>query len=260
MSLSSIRSRLREGDARSRNAVAGEMAFLAPLFERLAARRTDRNQAPFVTLSYAQSVDGSIAAHPSRPFALSSEKSFDMTHLLRSRHDALLVGINTVLVDDPKLTVRRCAGDNPRPVVLDSRLRFPCHASLLAHPDQRPLLFTTRGAPPEEVARIEARGACVRVLPEDAVGRVDLIAALRCLGEMGVRSLMVEGGASVINSFLQSRLVDYCVITVVPRLIGGVKALDTLCSSEGRPPLLIDECGYQPLGSDIIIHGTIGNA
>ena len=65
-------------------------------------------------------------------------------------------------------------------------------------------------------------------MPKDRLGRVDLIAALQCLAESGVKRLMVEGGATVINSFLQSRLVDYCVITVVPKLIGGVKAMDNL--------------------------------
>src|SRR4051812_45099820 len=100
---------------------AEEMGFLQPLFDLLAARQADGralpgNAFPFVTLSYAQSVDGSIAVRPSQRFALSSRKSIEMTHLLRSRHDALLVGINTVLVDDPRLTVRFCSGDNPQPV------------------------------------------------------------------------------------------------------------------------------------------------
>ena len=234
---------------------AVESAFLQPLFERLAARDHAVGGLPFVTLSYAQSVDGSIATRPSRPFALSSEKSFDMTHLLRSRHDALLVGINTVLVDDPRLTVRRCAGAHPQPVVLDSRLRFPGDARLLTHPDRHPLLFTTTAARADHVARMEARGASVRALRQDALGRVDLIAALECLAEMGVRRLMVEGGATVINNFLQCRLVDYCVITVVPKLIGGVKAVDRL-----GPPLSIADCRYQPLGGDLIIHGTLGKA
>jgi GTP cyclohydrolase II len=239
---------------------AGEMAFLQPLFERLAAPDNDISGLPFVTLSYAQSVDGSIAARPSRPFILSSEKSFDMTHLLRSRHDALLVGINTVLVDDPRLTVRRCEGDNPQPVVLDSRLRFPDDARLLAHPDKHPLLFTTAAAPTEEFARLEARGASIHVMPKDRVGRVDLIAALQCLAERGVTRLMVEGGATVINSFLQSHLVDYCVITVVPKLVGGVKAMDSLCAPDDAPPLSIVNCLYQPLGGDLIIHGDIGKS
>ncbi len=245
-------------DGYSEGPTAVEMAFLKPLFELLAARDHDVGGLPFVTLSYAQSVDGSIATHPSRPFALSSEKSFEMTHLLRSRHDALLVGINTVLVDDPRLTVRRCAGDNPQPVVLDSRLRFPGDARLLAHPDKHPLLFTTTAARADEVARMQARGISVQVLPKDAMGRVDLIAAVRCLADRGVKKLMVEGGAAVINSFLRSRLVDYCVITVVPKLIGGVKAVDRLCPSDDMLPLSIVDCRYQPLGGDLIIHGAIG--
>jgi GTP cyclohydrolase II len=259
MSLSRSRVRLQERGAPSTDLVADDMAFLEPLFQQLAAPRSRADQRPFVTLSYAQSVDGSIAARPSQPFALSSEKAFDMTHVLRSRHDALLVGINTVLVDDPRLTVRRCEGANPRPVVLDSRLRFPGHANLFHHPDRNPLLFTTRRAPAEEIARVEARGVAVRVLPSDALGRVDLVAAVQCLAEMGVRSLMVEGGATVINSFLQSGLVDYCVITVVPRLIGGVKALEKPCSRDDLPPLSIVDCRYEPLGCDLIVHGAIGN-
>jgi GTP cyclohydrolase II len=247
-------------DDDSERPAAGEMAFLQPLFDRLAARDSASGGLPFVTLSYAQSVDGSITARPPRPFALSSEKSFAMTHLLRSRHDALLVGINTVLIDDPRLTVRLCAGDNPQPVVLDSRLRFPDAARLLAHPDKHPLLFTTAAAPAGEIARLEAKGASVHVLPKDRMGWVDLITALQCLADRGMKSLMVEGGASVINSFLQSRLVDYCVITVVPKLIGGVKAVENLCPSDDLPPLSIVDCRYQPLGGDLIIHGTLGKS
>ena len=236
------------------------MSFLQPLFDRLAAREAGCDALPFVTLSYAQSVDGSIAACPSQPLSLSSGKSYEMTHLLRSRHHALLVGINTVLADDPRLTVRLCAGDNPQPVVLDSRLRLPDGARLLAHPDKHPLLFTTTAAPAGEIARLEARGASIHVTPKDSLGRVDLIAALRDLAQRGVKHLMVEGGATVIGSFLQNRLVDYCVITVVPRLIGGVKALDHPSSSERRPPLSIIDCGYQPLDGDLIVHGAIGKS
>lgn len=235
-----------------------EMAFLQPLFDRLAAHGRRTTGRPFVTLSYAQSVDGSIAVRPSRPFALSSEKSLNMTHLLRSRHDALLVGINTVLVDDPRLTVRRCAGNHPQPVVLDSTLRFPTGAKLLTHPDKRTLLFTTASAPAKGISRLEGKGASIQVLPSDKAGRVDLNAVLRALAESGIRHLMVEGGASIINSFLQSGLVDYCVITMVPRLIGGLKAVDHLCTMGDGPPLSIVNCLYHPLDGDLIIHGEVG--
>ena len=242
-------------------ALPGDTAFLQALFDQLAERCRDTvpraPRQPFVTLSYAQSIDGSIAARPSLPVALSSEESFDMTHRLRSRHDALLVGINTVLADDPRLTVRRCTGDNPRPVVLDSRLRFPVDARLLTHPDRYPLILTTDRAGPEDIRRLEARGAVVRVLARDDAGRVDLAAALRCLGDMGIRTLMVEGGARVIGSFLGRRLVDHCVITVAPRLIGGVKALDGPCSPDDLAPLSIIDCRYEPLGGDLIVHGSL---
>ena len=239
--------------------VLDEMTFLQPLWDRLAARDRAINGLPFVTLSYAQSIDGSIAARPGRPFVLSSDKSLEMTHLLRSRHDALLVGIKTVLADDPRLTVRLWKGDNPQPVVLDSFLSCPDQARLLAHPDQHPLLFTTTAASAGEITRLEAKGARVRVMPKDKLGRVDLTAALQCLADSGVKRLMVEGGATVISSFLESRLVDYCVITLVPKLIGGIKAMATHPSND-LPPLSIVDCRYQPLGVDLIVHGRLGKS
>jgi 3,4-dihydroxy 2-butanone 4-phosphate synthase/GTP cyclohydrolase II len=237
--------------------VADDMAFLAPLFERLAAHGRVRARSPFVTLCYAQSIDGSIAARPARPVTLSSDQSFHMTHVLRASHRGLLVGINTVLADDPRLTVRLCEGDDPRPVVLDSRLRMPDDAKLLSRPERRPLLLTTAAAAVERIERLEARGALVRVLPADSVGRVDLGAALRCLAAEGIDCLMVEGGATVIESFLHNRLVDYCVITVAPKLMfGGLKTMERSAVSDS-PPLSIVDCAYQPLGGDLIIHGLL---
>jgi len=233
------------------------LRFLQPLFERLAVGTPQDDAVPFVTLSYAQSIDGSIAARPSRPVALSCEQSLLMTHHLRARHCALLVGINTVLADDPRLTVRLCGGDNPLPVVLDSRLRIAEDARLLAHPDRSPLLFTTPAAPPQKIARLQARGARVQIMPADELGRVDLPAALRWLRAQGVNGVMVEGGATVIGSFLRKRLVDYCVITIAPRLMfGGLKAMDGECAP-ALAPLSLSGCGYQPLGGDLVIHGSL---
>ena len=231
--------------------------FLQPLFERLAGSATAANGLPFVTLSYAQSIDGSIAAPASMPLTLSCEEAFTMTHRLRSRHGALLVGINTVLTDDPRLTVRLCDGDNPRPIVLDSRLRIPERAKLFAHPDRRPLILATPAATPSRIERLRALGATVEIMPADERGRVDLPAALRHVASLGVNTLMVEGGATVIDSFLGRRLVDYCVITVAPRLVfGGLKPMGA-----SRVPaaahLAFAECGYAPLGRDLVIHGTL---
>jgi 3,4-dihydroxy 2-butanone 4-phosphate synthase/GTP cyclohydrolase II len=232
------------------------LSFLQPLFQRLAARSAQAVSRPFVTLSYAQSIDGSIAAQPACPVALSSEASFVMTHYLRSRHCALLVGIDTVLADDPRLTVRFCAGENPRPVVLDSRLRIPDRARLMTHPDRKPLLLTTAAAPAPRIERLRALGAAVEVMPCDAQGRVDLPHALAHLAAVGTRALMVEGGATVIDSFLRQRMVDYCVITVAPRLLlGGVKPMGEPCAAASGS-MAIADCGYHRLGRDLVIHGV----
>src|SRR5690606_15194038 len=133
----------------------------------------------------------------SRPYSLSCAKTAAMTHRLRALHDALLVGVNTVLSDDPQLTVRHCLGDDPVPVVLDSELRFPESARLLRHPSHRPIIVTTDRAPGTRAARLTAMGARVHRVTCSAHGRVDLDATLERLAAIGLRSVMVEGGATV---------------------------------------------------------------
>ena len=100
----------------------------------------------WVTLSYAQSLDGSIAARRGSPLVLSGSATLEITHHLRSRHAAILVGIGTLLADDPQLTVRLVPGEDPQPVVLDSQLRFPLDARLL-QTTKSPWIMASRNAP-----------------------------------------------------------------------------------------------------------------
>ena len=235
---------------------ASGFAFLQPLAEHLLAHRCDTSERAFVTLSYSQSLDGSIAVSRSTPCSLSCRKSLEMTHMVRSLHDGLLVGINTILSDDPQLTVRYCEGEDPHPVVLDSGLRFPERARLLRHGTRKPIIITTQRAPAGHVRRLEDEGARVFTVREDG-GRVELRAALRLLSSLGIRSVMVEGGATVINSILASELVDYCVLTITPKIIGGVKAVENLCQPHNAAPLSIDDCRYHTLDSDLIAYGRL---
>ena len=235
-----------------------EMMFLEALVEQLAFASRHSNERPFVTLSYSQSLDGSIAVSRSTPCSLSCRKSLEMTHLVRSFHDALLVGINTVLTDDPQLTVRYCEGEDPQPVILDSALRFPEHAQLLRHLERRPIILTTEKAPAEKLRRLADKGARIFTIPE-AGGRVDLAAAFRVLRELDIASVMVEGGATVINEMLAQRRVDYCVLTIAPRIIGGVKAVETLCQPQNAAPLSIADCRYQTLDRDLIAYGSLSD-
>jgi GTP cyclohydrolase II len=215
-------------------------------------RRTGR---PYVTLTYAQSLDGAIAARPGHPLALSCRESQTMTHALRAAHEVILVGIGTVLADNPSLTVRLVAGENPQPVVLDSRLRFPFFSKLLQQKTLPPWLITGMTAEAERQTSLENLGARVYRLPTGDNGGIDIKELLRVLGEKGINGIMVEGGAQVITSFLACQAVDQVIVTIAPVLVGGVRVLDFL--HQPRPkvyPRLIN-VDYERIGEDLIVRG-----
>ncbi len=208
---------------------------------------------PFVTVSYAQSLDGSIALRPGYPLAISCSESLSLTHTLRAMHDAVLVGIGTVLADDPRLTVRMTAGRNPQPVVLDSRLRFPSYARLLEGNGHRPWIFTTLEAEVNREKSLEASGALVLRLPSGPDGRIEVKTLLKKLAEMQVKSLMVEGGAQVINSFLLARAVNQIVVCIAPVLVGGLRVIDAIAGfNPAHFPRLIN-IGYEQVGDDLVL-------
>jgi riboflavin-specific deaminase-like protein len=209
-----------------------------------------------VTIGYAQSLDGSIAALSGHPMSLSGPKSTLLTHQLRALHEGILVGIGTVLADNPRLTVREVSGRSPRPVVLDSRLRLPLYARLL-HQDLNPWVITTSLADEERQTELEKTGARVIRLPADRTGQIDLRILLLRLKEMGIASLLVEGGAQVITGFLSARLVDQLVITIAPVLVGGLRILDNLSrlNHSGTPRL--NNVSYEKLGQDLILRGDL---
>ncbi|QEY13461.1 MULTISPECIES: RibD family protein [unclassified Cellvibrio] len=210
------------------------------------------SERPFVTLSYAQSLDGSIALRCDEPLALSGEESLRLTHQLRSMHDGILVGIGTVLSDDPQLTVRHWIGHNPQPIVLDSQLRIPAKARLCCLPDKRCWVLTTVD---DEGTVIE--GLEITALQGNADGRVCLQRALKLLWSRGIKSLMVEGGASVISAFLKARLVDALVLTITPQFVGGYKAVTGLGNqSRGTFPQL-KPFFSERLGDDLIVWGNL---
>lgn len=209
---------------------------------------------PFVTLSYAQSLDGSIAMRSDEPLAISGPESLKMTHQLRAKHDAILVGIGTVLADDPQLTVRLAEGSDPQPIVVDSNLRFPLHAKLLNN-SRKPWIVTTKKASDSRRIALEAAGVHVLCLPETANGQVNLHDLLAQLWQSGINSLMVEGGASVISSFVSSNLVDHLVITIAPILVGGLNAINNVRQDINHGPLRIRDPHFQKLGQDIVVSG-----
>lgn len=202
---------------------------------------------PLVTLAYAQSLDGSIAARRGEPFALSGRQSLELTHELRAAHDAILVGIGTVLSDDPQLNVRFAEGNDPQIVVFDSRLRLPVTAKVAAS-DRHPIVFCTSNADARAVESLRTRG--IRVERQSGAPRVDPAVALARLYELGVRRLMVEGGGEIIASFLEAGVIDRTVITMAPIFLSGYR----IATNVIRRLTIAGSASY---GDDLVFWGQV---
>ena len=207
---------------------------------------------PFITLSYAQSLDGSIAATADHRLLLSGQAAMGMTHQLRAIHDGILVGVGTVLADNPRLTTRMVNGSHPQPVILDTHLRTPLEALILKHP-RPPYIACTEGALGERKTALLNAGALLIPLPEAENGLLDLELLLQSLKSRGMGSLMVEGGARVITSFLAAALVDLLVLTISPRLVGGLHAPAELLEAHAQLPAP----GWINLDKDQIVWGPL---
>jgi len=228
-----------------------------------AKEHRERAGRPLVTLSYAQSIDGSIAARRGKPLALSCEESLVLSHRLRAAHDAVLVGIGTILADDPNLNVRMVQGKDPQPVILDSRVRFPLHASSLKN-EFMPWIMTTEDVDHQRKKLLEGKGVRVLCMKPDRYGLVDLHETLKQLAADGINSLIVEGGARVITSFIFERLVDQLVIFITPTIVGGLHAVEHILLPDMAKKTDINKYfptvhmrGYEKIGNDLVIWGTL---
>jgi len=185
--------------------------------------------------------------------ALSGRQSLKLTHQLRAGHDAILVGIGTVLSDDPRLNVRLVNGNNPRPVIVDSRLRIPLTSRLLNEGAQSPWIVTAQNPEAGRRRALESMGARVISLPSNKRGMVNLAAMLKTLAGLGIKSLMVEGGAKIITNFLTESIADYIVMTMAPVLVDGLHAVSDLGRTGTGDALLLSNRGHRWLGNDLII-------
>ncbi len=183
---------------------------------------------PFVTVKYAMTLDGKIATHTGDSKWVTGPESRGFVQQMRRTCDAILVGVNTALTDDPYLTSRDDNGNpmerQPLRVVLDSVCHTPVGAAMFSQPGST-LIATTEAAPDARVEALEQAGAEVVVLPSGDDRRVDLWALLDHLGSRGVVNLMVEGGGSVHGALFDAGLVDKVYAFVAPMIIGGETSL-----------------------------------
>jgi diaminohydroxyphosphoribosylaminopyrimidine deaminase/5-amino-6-(5-phosphoribosylamino)uracil reductase len=180
---------------------------------------------PFITAKFASSLDGRIATSSGESRWITSDEARLQVHHLRHAHDAVLVGANTVVRDDPNLTTRLPGGGGRSPlrVVIDSRLRIPLEARIFQQESGSVLVATSDRARADRARQFEEHGIPLEVFPATE-GRVGLEHLFRRLGGRGVISVLVEGGGSVHGSAFDAGLVDKVVAFIAPRIIGGVES------------------------------------
>lgn len=217
-----------------------------------------RQGVPYVSLKMAVTLDGKIAARGGKSRWITSQASRQAGYALREEMDAVLVGVGTVLADDPRLL--RHLGLNPNSkllrVVLDSHLRTPPTATLLARDPEQVLLFCTQGAPADRRRELETRGAQVVEVGDDGRGRVNLHAVLRELASRGVSSVLVEGGGEVHWSFFAEGLAQRVYAFLAPMILGGREAVPAVGGSGFAAPqegVRLRFLKVQELGGDLAL-------
>lgn len=180
---------------------------------------------PFVVAKWAMSADGKIACATGDARWVSSEESRADVHELRQRLAGIMVGINTVLADDPLLTCRReVPSNNPVRIVCDSHLRIPERCALFSSLDEAPVVIATaEDGNSDKARRLIALGAEIISVP-DAQGRVDLTALMRQLGTRNIDSVLLEGGATLNAAAFAADLVDEVIVYLAPKIIAGTEA------------------------------------
>lgn len=214
---------------------------------------------PFVTLKVAATLDGKIAARDGDSKWISGEASRRFVHKLRDQVDGVLVGIGTVLRDDPLLTARVRGGRDPYRIVLDSRLKIPEEAKLIGDFPAKVVIVATELAPEDKIERLEKRGVRILIL-DSKEGRVDLKSCLSELGGIGIMSLLVEGGSQVNGSFLDEGLIDKLLLFLSPKLIGDHRAPGIFGGrgvSSLQEAIPLKEMKAKKIGEDILIEGYL---
>jgi diaminohydroxyphosphoribosylaminopyrimidine deaminase/5-amino-6-(5-phosphoribosylamino)uracil reductase len=216
---------------------------------------------PHVTLKLATSLDGKLATAGGESRWISGPEARALVHRWRADHDAVGVGLGTAIADDPRLTARDVDGPvrQPARVVFDSAARLPLRSALVhGAPEHRLIVLAAADAPAERVAALEAAGAEVARLEGGPARRVE--AGLRALGERGIQSLLVEGGAELAGTLVAAGAVDRLAWFLAPILIGGREAPSAL-GGAGAPSLALaprlDGATTEPVGDDLLVTGRL---
>jgi diaminohydroxyphosphoribosylaminopyrimidine deaminase/5-amino-6-(5-phosphoribosylamino)uracil reductase len=220
-----------------------------------------RHGLPLVTLKAAVTLDGRLAARSGESKWITGEPARREAHRLRSQSDAVLVGVGTVLADDPELNVRLVRGRDPLRVVIDTELRTPLRAKLVRGAKRiATLILHAPDASGARRARLEAAGVQLAAVARARSGGLRLDRAHRELADRGVAQLLVEGGARIHGALLTQGLADAAAIFVAPLILGDARAR-ALAESDRAVPLSkaweVREPEIRVLGRDVLVRGLL---
>lgn len=215
---------------------------------------------PFVLLKMAATLDGWSATTSGDSKWITSEPSRTLVHRLRSRMDAIMVGIETVLADDPLLTCRHVKGRNPVRIIVDSRLRLPLAGQICRSAAQVPTIVATVNDDAASIAALTAAQVEVLVC-QSSSGQVDLNDLLERLGQRGIQSILLEGGASLAGAALAAGQVDKVAFFYAPKLLGGAGTPLLAGLPPGRisDALPLHDLKVRRIGEDILVEGYLRN-
>ena len=216
---------------------------------------------PFIVLKTAMTLDGKISTVTGHSRWITNSTSRQRVHQLRDIYDGILVGVGTVLADDPELTTRLVGvGKNPVRIIVDSLARTPLTAKVVNDKAARTIIAVTAQANEQKVAALKAAGVAVLVIPADENNQVDLVQLTAKLGLKNICSILVEGGATINFSFINNKLVDKVYSFIAPKIIGGKEALTPVAGtglSNLDNALLLENISTEILAGDILITGYV---
>ena len=219
-----------------------------------------REKKPWVTLKAALTLDGKYATASHDSKWITGEAARDHAHRLRAEHDAIMVGVTTVVEDDPRLTTRRVEGDDPLRVIVDGALRSDPAAAVYA--DDNVLVFCASDAPAARADAFDERGIARVSLP-GTVKCLELLPGLEHLAKRSVMRLLVEGGPTLHSYFLSQGQVDEAAIFVAPKIVGDPAAPGLDFKRDGRTPqtiagaLSLRDPAVTVLGQDVLFRGKV---
>jgi len=216
-----------------------------------------KTKKPLVVVKAAMSLDGRIATTTGDSKYITGREARKFVHELRAEYDAMMVGINTVIKDNPQLTVRLAKGRNPIKIVMDSKLRISPNAKIIKNEPSKVIIATTKKAPKAKIKKLQQKGVHILII-DTLNGRIDLKQLMKELGKREICSIMIEGGAELNAEALKSGIADKLLFFISPKLIGkGLGALGDLGINQIDKSIKLKELDYKKIGRDILIEGYL---